>query len=203
MIGIIDYGMGNVNSVLKAFRNIGATAFITSDPSELDEAEKIVLPGVGAFGDAMTNLRDKGLLEALEKNVIKEKKPFLGICLGMQLTTSLGFESGEMEGLSWFDDSEVIRFKDISPLKIPHVGWNNISLKKSSHALFKGIETDSDFYFVHSYHYKCKDDYVIATCDYGYEFPVAISNNNIHAVQFHPEKSQKVGLKLLKNFCEL
>lgn len=203
MIAIIDYGMGNANSVLKAFRHIGATAFIAEDASDLDEAQSIVLPGVGAFGDAMKNLKDRGFLDALQKNIIDEKKPFLGICLGMQLTASLGLESGETKGFSWFENSQVKKFDDISPLKVPHVGWNNIEIADSESTLFRGIESGSDFYFVHSYHYECEEKNIIAKCDYGYKFPIAIENENIYAVQFHPEKSQKVGLTLLKNFKDL
>lgn len=203
MIAIIDYGMGNVNSVLKAFRHIGAMAFIATEASDLDEADKIVLPGVGAFGDAMLNLENMGFLEALDKNVTVQKKPFLGICLGMQLTASLGFESGETKGFSWFEDSTVEKFLDISPLKVPHVGWNEIVIKDDKNPIFKDIESGSDFYFVHSYHFKCDSKYVVATCNYGYEFPIALSTDNIYVVQFHPEKSQKIGLNLLKNFNEL
>lgn len=203
MIAIIDYGMGNANSVLKAFRHLGSTAFIADEASDLDEAQKIVLPGVGAFGDAMKNLEERGFLKALQKNIIDEKKPFLGICLGMQLTASLGFESGETKGFDWFENSKVKKFDDISPLKVPHVGWNDIEISNKENILFKDIEDGSDFYFVHSYHYECDEKYTLATCDYGYKFPIAIANENIYAVQFHPEKSQKVGLALLKNFVNL
>lgn len=203
MIAIIDYGMGNANSVLKAFMYVGATAFIVQEANELDKFEKIVLPGVGAFGDAMKNLEEKGFLKALEKNVINEKKPFLGICLGMQLTACLGFESGKMDGFSWFKNSKVKKFDNIYPLKIPHVGWNNIKIINNGHKLLENIDSGTDFYFVHSYHYDCNDEYIVATCNYGYDFPVAISYQNIFAVQFHPEKSQKSGLTLLDNFRKL
>lgn len=203
MIAIIDYGMGNVNSVLKAFRYLGAKTFITDNPKDLDESQKIVLPGVGAFPDAIKNLEERGFLEALKKNVIKEKKPFLGICLGMQLTAVIGFESEKTKGFGWFENSSVQKFKDILPLKIPHVGWNDIFVRDEENLLFKNISTGSDFYFVHSYHYNCDEKYILATCDYGYKFPIAIAKENIYAVQFHPEKSQKVGLLLLENFKNL
>ena len=139
----------------------------------------------------------------MKKNVIKEKKPFLGICLGMQLTAVIGFESEKTKGFGWFENSSVQKFKDISPLKIPHVGWNDIFVRDEENLLFKNIPTGSDFYFVHSYHYNCDEKYILATCDYGYKFPIAIAKENIYAVQFHPEKSQKVGLLLLENFKNL
>lgn len=203
MIAIVDYGMGNCNSVLKAFKKINAAARITSMPEDLDGADKIVLPGVGSFGMAMRNLNESGMTEALHRNVRKSNKLFLGICLGMHLTAAIGLEDGNNVGLEWIENSSVEKFSNITPLKVPHVGWNDINIVKAEHPIVKGISNNSDFYFVHSYHYICDSRYIVAECNYGYNFPAIIAKDNIFAAQFHPEKSQEAGLKLLKNFAEL
>ena len=202
MVVIIDYGMGNTNSVLKAFRRINVDAFVSADPDSLHEATKIVLPGVGAFGKAMENLKKGGFIQSLNNNVLTKKKNFLGICLGMQLTAQMSSEMGENKGFSWLEDSSVSKFSFNKDLKIPHIGWNEVYFN-SANPLFKNIKNGSDFYFVHSYHYNCADFYVSSTCFYGYDFISSIHKGNIYAVQFHPEKSQEVGLQLLKNFCDL
>ncbi len=203
-IVIIDYKMGNLRSVQKAFEQVGSNAIITNDYSIIKDAQKIVLPGVGAFKDGMKNLQELGLVEILNEEVIKNKKPFLGICLGMQLISQKSYENGETKGLGWID-AEVIKF-EFEPqmhLKIPHVGWNNVSYK-NKHILYDDIENNSDFYFVHSYYFKTSDQGVISsTTDYGFEFVSSVRKDNIYAFQFHPEKSQNVGLKLLENFTKL
>lgn len=203
MIAIIDYGMGNLHSIKKALEYVGGEVFVTENPADLQNAGRIVLPGIGAFGDGMANLENAGFVEVLKAEILEKKKPFLGICLGMQLLADRSFEFGVHEGLG-FMAGEVKKFEFAgSPnnhLRIPHVGWNNINFK-SDHALLSGIKDRSDFYFVHSYHYVPKEDNtIVATSDYGYSFPAIVASQNIFATQFHPEKSQKDGLKLLTNF---
>jgi len=199
-IVIINYGMGNLRSVQKAFEKIGFDVVISNEHDAIKSADKIVLPGVGAFGDAMKNLNKLGLVEILNKEVLVNKKPFLGICLGMQLIAKKSQEFGETEGLSWID-ANIVKFPQ-SVLKIPHVGWNEINLEKSS-PLFKNIPDKKDFYFVHSYYFKADKEYCIASCDYGINFICAVQKENIFATQFHPEKSQIYGLEILKNFVNL
>lgn len=197
-IVIIDYGMGNLRSVQKAFEYIGFNAIISRDPSIILDASKIVLPGVGAFKDAMHNLSSLGLIESLNKAVIENKTPFLGICLGMQLIASKSYEFGETKGLAWID-AEIVRFPETT-LKIPHVGWNNVTMTNPS-PLFQNIPDNSDFYFVHSYYFSGDGSYAIGTCEYGLPFIASVQKENIFATQFHPEKSQKYGLKILENFA--
>ena len=199
-IVIIDYGMGNLRSVQKAFENVGFSATITRDHALIKEASHIVLPGVGAFGDAMKNLNLLGLKELLHVEVIEHKKLFLGICLGMQLIAEKSYEFGEHEGLGWIEDAKVVRFEE-SALKIPHVGWNEMNFHNSS-ILFKEIPDHRNFYFVHSYYFEAPKTYAIGECDYGHPFICAIQKENIFATQFHPEKSHTAGLQLLKNFVE-
>jgi glutamine amidotransferase len=201
---IIDYGMGNLGSILNMLKKIGAGAVVSSDISEIEKADKLILPGVGAFDSGMKNLTDHGLIPVLNDRVIKERTPLLGICLGMQLFTKRS-EEGKLEGMGWFD-AETVRFNfddEESKLKIPHMGWNYIKVEKENN-LFKNTDGDSRFYFVHSYHVVCnqKDD-ILATTLYGYEFVSAINRDNIFGVQFHPEKSHKFGMKILKNFIDL
>jgi len=195
MIAIVDYGMGNLKSVSKAFEFISRDEILVTDKAEvLQRADRIVLPGVGSFGDAVSNLSKLGLIVALRTEVLEKKKPFLGICLGMQILAEKGFEHGTHQGLG-FIKGTVTRFE--VDLKVPHIGWNNIKIKKNNQLL---TDDSHDFYFVHSYHLKSDDDIVCATCNYGYEFIAAIKKYNIFATQFHPEKSQKAGLQILKNF---
>jgi len=204
MIAVIDYGMGNLHSICKSLEYLGAEVVLTENSDVLKRAKKIVLPGVGAFSDGIRQLRNTGMDKALYKQVIVEKKPFLGICLGMQLITKKSYEFGEYVGLG-FIDAEVKRFNvdEKNDLPVPHVGWNNIELKKNI-PLFSGIKNNSDFYFVHSYYVVCNDDSdIVATCEYGTNFVAALSRENIFAIQFHPEKSQIFGLNILQNFVEM
>jgi glutamine amidotransferase len=201
VVAIIDYGMGNLRSVQKAFELYEDNVIITNDPDAIASARSIVLPGVGACKDGIANLKTLGLIEILDEQVLLRKKPFLGICLGMQLICSKSYEFGEHEGLGWID-AEVVRFQSETQ-KIPHVGWNSVSYQKPS-PLFQGIKDDSDFYFVHSYHVVCRQpETIIATTDYITSFASSVQKENIFACQFHPEKSQQSGLKLIENFLAL
>jgi imidazole glycerol-phosphate synthase subunit HisH len=200
-IAIIDYQMGNLRSVQKAFEKVGHAARITSKPAELAAADKVVLPGVGAFGDAMAELRRRELVEPI-REAIASGKPFLGICLGLQLLFDIGYEGGEFEGLGVFH-GKVVRFDLAPPLKVPHMGWNRGTIKASS-PMLAGVADGSFFYFVHSYHVVPEDRGLIAIeADYGHPFCAAVARGNLLATQFHPEKSQAEGLKILKNFAEL
>lgn len=199
MIAVVDYGMGNLHSVRHALEYVGAEVRVTSRPQDLRAADRIVLPGVGAFGECVQNLRATGLVDVLEEEVLHRGKPFFGICLGMQVLARTGYENGEQPGLNWLRLSS--RFElEAHGLAVPHVGWNEVTPQADS-PLFKGLGKDRTFYFVHSY-YLLTDDLtlVAATCDYGGPFTAAILCNNIFATQFHPEKSQRNGLRLLENF---
>ncbi len=199
MIAIIDYGLGNLASVTKSITKAGGKVQITDKPSVIKKADSIVLPGQGAFADGIKNLRQRGLIPVLNQEILEKKKPFLGICLGLQLLGEASFENGRHPGLGWIK-GDVINLKVGENQKLPHVGWNNVSPNKNS-PLFSQIPAGSDFYFVHSYYLKPKNKKIIvATCDYGEKFPVAFFQKNIWAVLFHPEKSQTPGLQLLKNF---
>lgn len=206
MIAVVDYGMGNLRSVQKALEHVGGQARIVSTPSEVADADKVVLPGVGAFADAIERLRATGLDQAVLQ-AIRGKRPFLGICLGFQLLFDVSYEDGEYTGLGVLP-GKVVRFQ-FTPgitgqtLKIPHIGWNQIQCKPEC-PLFMGVENGAYAYFVHSYHAVCiNDENVAAVTDYGYSFPSAVWKDNIYGTQFHPEKSQAVGLRMLKNFVEL
>lgn len=202
MITIVDYGMGNVGSVKNALLFLGAKVLISRELTDIEKSTHIVLPGVGAFGDGMKKLEEFGLVDVLRIEAIEKRKPFLGICLGMQLLASIGEEGGLHKGLGWVP-GRVRRFKiDEEKFRVPHIGWNDV-LPVNDAPLFSGIAS-SVFYFVHSYFFVPEDKNIIAaTCDYGEEFPAAIQKDNIFGVQFHPEKSQKSGLALLKNFINL
>ena len=203
-IVIIDYNMGNLRSVQKAFEKVGSDAIITNNHDLIKEAEKIVLPGVGSFRDGMKHLDELGLISLLQEEIIEKRKLFLGICLGMQLISKKSQENGETKGLGWID-GEVIKFDFLSNenrLKIPHVGWNNV-LYKNKNRLLENIPNNSDFYFVHSYHFKAYEDVVTSITDYGFDFVSSLNKDNIYAFQFHPEKSQSVGLEILKNFVNI
>ena len=203
-IVIIDYNMGNLRSVQKAFEKVGCDAVITNNHEIIKNASKIVLPGVGAFKDGMKNLEELGLIEILNEEVLENKKLFLGICLGMQLVAKKSYENAETDGLGWVD-AEVVKFDFTDydkKLKIPHVGWNNVSYKNNN-LLFDGIANNSDFYFVHSYYFKTNEDIVTSTTDYGFDFVSSIKKDNIYACQFHPEKSQTAGLKIIENFVNI
>jgi len=200
MIAIVDYGMGNLLSVFNALDILGANVSICSNPKDIQGAERIILPGVGAFGNCMHNLTQRGFIDCLNTTVLEQKTPILGICLGMQIFAQRSFEGGEHIGLGWFDADVVRITSSDANLRVPHVGWNDINYDQEC-TLLQGLPSSPDFYFVHSYHMKCnnKND-VIATCSYGGEVTAAVSKNNIFATQFHPEKSQDYGLKILENF---
>jgi len=201
---IIDYNMGNLRSVQKAFEKVGCHAVISNDLTIIKNADKIVLPGVGSFKDGMNNLEGLGLISILNEEVVEKKKPFLGICLGMQLLSRKSYENGETNGLGWID-AEVMKFDFTGldkKLKIPHVGWNNTNYSKKN-KLFENIPNNSNFYFVHSYHFYTQEDVITSTTDYGFDFVSSVNKDNIYAFQFHPEKSQTAGLKLIENFVHL
>jgi glutamine amidotransferase len=202
MIVIIDNNMGNVRSVQKAFQRLGQKdVIISKKPEDLEKADRIILPGVGSFNDAMTNLKKNGFIEPLNKQVIDNKKPFLAICLGIQLLAEKGYEGGEQEGLGWIS-GEVKKFELPRDFRIPHMGWNSIIPKKDN-ILFQGIGDDAAFYFVHSYHLDCHDKSIITSeCDYGKKFVASVRKDNIFGTQFHPEKSQVKGFQILENFLK-
>jgi glutamine amidotransferase len=201
MIAIIDYQMGNLRSVQKGFEKVGHAATITDDPRELARAERIVLPGVGAFEDAITELERRHLVEPI-KAAIAAGKPFLGVCLGMQLLFDVSFEGGEFAGLGIIP-GRVVRFQVPAEYKVPHMGWNACKVVHRSPVL-GDTPNGTHFYFVHSYHCVPDDPAVISlTADYPQPFVAAIWKENIFATQFHPEKSQSAGLQLLKNFAEM
>ena len=200
---IIDYGMGNLLSVQRAFEKCGSDAVIIDNPLELREAEYIVLPGVGAFPDAMENLKKNGWTEELERAVIEKETPLLGICLGMQLLADKSYEVRECQGLGYIP-GEIVRFvPETGNERIPHVGWNDI-IKKQEQPILDGIEDGTNFYFVHSYHFNAKrPENVVTVIPYCGEFVSVVIRDNIVGTQFHPEKSQKAGFKLIKNFLKM
>jgi len=203
MIVIVDYKMGNSGSILNMFKRIGVEAIISSNVSDIEGADKLILPGVGAFDNGIKNLKDSGLIPVLEKKVIKRKAPILGICLGMQLLT-LRSEEGCLSGLGWVD-AETVRFRfteNQASLRIPHMGWNTVNLMRYN-VLFENLHNkDARFYFAHSYNVRCNNEKdVLSTTHYGHDFVSSIQKGNIFGVQFHPEKSHRFGMQLLKNFC--
>lgn len=201
MIAIIDYGMGNLRSVQKAFERAGHAVTITDDAAAVADATKLVLPGVGAFRDAIAALRSRGLVEPI-RAAVAAGKPFLGICLGLQLLFDRSFEDGQYEGLG-IVPGEVVRFDVPSELKVPHMGWNQVRFRQRP-PIFAGIDDGAYFYFVHSYYVVPRDASVVATeTDYPQPFCSGICRGHLFATQFHPEKSQHAGLRVLKNFAEL
>ena len=203
MIAIIDYQMGNLRSVQKGFESVGHTAEITSDPNVLAKADKIVLPGVGGFGDAMHELRERGFVDPI-RQVIEDRKPFLGICLGLQLLFDRGTEGGDFEGLGILPGT-VEKFELPKEFKVPHMGWNQARFTQRA-PIFAGLEDGTHFYFVHSFYAVPSDAAVVAVeSEYHEPFCAAIwdESRNLFATQFHPEKSQADGLQILKNFAEL
>jgi len=201
MIAIIDYQMGNLRSVQKAFESFGAEAVITSDASVLQQADKVVLPGVGAFEDAIKELRNRDLVSPIH-DLIASGKPFLGICIGLQLLFDVSYEGGEYEGLGIIA-GEVRRFEIAAEFKVPHMGWNQVNIEHAA-PILKGIDNNTYFYFVHSYYVVPSDPSVISvTSDYDGTFCAGIWRDNLFATQFHPEKSQRAGLQLLQNFSEI
>ncbi len=203
MIAIVDYGVGNLFSLKSSFAAIGFDVTVTSDKSEIEAADKIILPGVGAFGDAAEKLQKSGLADILKSEAAKGK-PILGICLGMQLLFEKSFEYGEHKGLGLIK-GEIRPIKDVidKNLKIPHIGWNALSIKGEKSPLFKYIK-DGDFvYFVHSFYGANCEESVIATSEYGANLTAAVASGNVFGCQFHPEKSGTVGLNILRAFCEM
>jgi glutamine amidotransferase len=199
VIGIIEYEMGNVQSVLNAFEHIGAPARIVDDPDGLGPCSKIVLPGVGAFGAGMAALRRLGFADALRRDVLIGKKPFLGICLGMQLICRESHEFGRHDGLGWID-AVVKRIPDEGGLRVPHVGWDDIKVTRNNRLV--DLSGGINMYFVHSYYVDLDDkDLATATCFYGLEFAAMLEKDNIFAAQFHPEKSQAAGVGMLMRFA--
>jgi imidazole glycerol-phosphate synthase subunit HisH len=204
MIVIVDYGMGNLGSIANMLKKIGAEAAISSNVSIVEQADKLILPGVGAFDNGMNNLKELGLIPVLNRKVLEENTPILGICLGMQLITKSS-EEGTLPGLGWVD-AKTVRFrfdKMQTNLKVPHMGWNTITINQPCQ-VFNDMYEEPRFYFVHSYHAVCNNEKnVLSTTHYGYDFTSSIVSDNIVGTQFHPEKSHKFGMLLLKNFANI
>jgi glutamine amidotransferase len=203
MITIINYGMGNLGSVQNMFKRIGVPSEISGDPDVIARSTKLLLPGVGAFDAAMQKIADSGLRSVLDKKVLEEKVPTLGICLGMQLLTNSS-EEGVLPGLGWIP-AKTLRFKfpQDSKLKIPHMGWNYVFSKRAS-PLTHDLPEEPRFYFVHSYYVQCDDEQdVLTTTPYGTDFDSIVQKDNVYGAQFHPEKSHKYGMKLLANFARI
>jgi glutamine amidotransferase len=202
-VALVDYGIGNVDSVRRALQECGAEVVLASKREEFERCSAIVLPGVGAFGDGMKHLRERGLVEILDEQVLDKKIPFLGVCLGMQMLAKKGFENEVSEGLGWIDADCVLLEPRSESDRIPHIGWNE-AVHDGRPALFHGLPSGKDFYFVHSFALKCRrPEEILATTPYAGGFPSAVGRDNIWGVQFHPEKSQKSGFQLLRNFLAL
>jgi len=202
VVTIVDYGMGNIGSLVNMFRRIGVQSEVASDLRAINLASKIILPGVGAFGAAMGRIDDLGLREALRAKALEEQIPFMGICLGMQLLTRSSEESPGVKGLDLIP-AETLRFPRFQELKVPHMGWNNVTVTHQT-ALTHLIPPEPRFYFVHSYYVKAEDPTdVVLRCHYGQDFDAGLNRGNIFGAQFHPEKSHKFGMALLKGFAEV
>lgn len=197
-IVIIDYGVGNIHSVANALTFLGYDVSVSRDKRDIREASCLILPGVGAFQEGMKNLQKLNLINTLNEAVLVKKKPFLGICLGMQLLADSSEEGGFHQGLGWIK-GKVVKFSEEKTPRIPHVGWNTLAIKKRK-PLFERSVQAANFYFDHSYYFDCPKPSVLATCTYGITFAAAVGQDNIYGVQFHPEKSQTNGLKLLRSF---
>lgn len=199
-VAIVNYGMGNLASVRRAFEDIGADVYIANHPDDLDKADRVVLPGVGAFAEGMRGMREGGWVDVLQDVVIRQRRPMMGICLGMQMLASVGHEGGLTGGLG-FIPGEIKRLDMLGcKLRIPHVGWNEVEYKAND-ALFREIPDLSDFYFVHSFAFEPENDkHLMATARYGCMFAAVVKKDNVYGCQFHPEKSSKAGRQLLKNF---
>ncbi len=201
MITIVDYQMGNLRSVQKGIERVGGQARISSDPAAIQDAEKLILPGVGAFGDAMAEINRRGLADPI-RDFVTSGRPFLGICLGLQLLFERGYEHGQHEGLGILP-GDVVRFDLPASMKVPHMGWNTVS-KKSDAPILQNVADGTHFYFVHSYYVRPVDPNVVALeCNYGIDFCAMVWRDNLFATQFHPEKSQSQGLGLLAEFANL
>lgn len=204
VIGIINYGLGNVGSIHNMLRRLGIPSKVLTSPKECEDVHKLILPGVGAFDYGMQLLTEKNWIDVLNEKVIEDKYPILGICLGMQLMTKSS-EEGSAKGLGWINAvTKRFNFEGVNnnELKIPHMGWNIIKPRRVD-SLFRDLSERARFYFVHSYYVECENEKdVLATCTYGIEFTCAVQHENIYGVQFHPEKSHKFGMQVLKNFAE-
>lgn len=198
MIVIIDYGVGNHQSVANALNILGYHFIVSNKREDIARARAYILPGIGAFEEAVTNFRKLNIIDLLTEQVQVKKKPLLGICLGMQLLADYSEENGRWQGLGWIEGG-VIAIKPQNGYRVPHVGWNDITVVKND-PLFTRIEKNRNFYFDHSYHFTCKPEYVSATCFYSLDLVAAVQKDNIFGVQFHPEKSQSNGLKLFRSF---
>ena len=199
-IAIVNYGVGNIQSILNAFDKLGIkTVKVLNRKDELAKMDGLILPGVGAFGTCSAKLKENGLSDILNELVIAKKKPILGVCVGMQIMADSSEENGHHKGLGWIPGKVSMIDKEKINLPVPHVGWNNIDIKKPD-TIFSEIINDTHFYFDHSYHFLCEEKYIAATCEYGKNLNVAISYENIFGVQFHPEKSSLAGLRLYRNF---
>lgn len=203
MIVIINYNAGNLRSVFNAFNEIGEKAIISSNINDIIKSDAIVIPGVGAFNQCMSSLREMDLINEITHQVIEKKKPYLGICLGMQFLADIGYEMGKNEGFGWIDgDVRLIKPID-SRFRVPHIGWNNINIRDKNSILFKDLPEDPCFYFLHSYNFYCTNaDCITSTCYHGEIITSSVQKDNVFGVQFHPEKSQKNGFTLLKNFVK-
>jgi len=203
MIVILDYKMGNIGSIVNMLKKIGEKAIVSNDKELIKHADKIILPGVGSFDMGMRRLAEFGLIEVIENHAIKNMKPLLGICLGMQLLGRKS-EEGSLPGLGLIPfDNVKFSFGDGNTLKIPHMGWDRVTFAENNIPLLSGLKSPQRYYFVHSYHAVCDStEDSIAECDYGYRFTVAVHKNNIYGVQFHPEKSHNFGMEILRNFVE-
>lgn len=197
---IIDYKVGNHQSVENALKYLGYDFFVSDKKEDIEKFQVYILPGVGAFGEAMNNLKNIGILETLQKEIFENKKPILGICLGMQIMADYSEENGLHKGLGWIKGG-FVKLEPKNGLRVPHVGWNDLSIIKKD-PLFSRVEQNSSFYFDHSYHFKGEEDVVSATTNYGSDVLAAFQKENIFGVQFHPEKSQNNGLKLFRSFFE-
>ena len=198
---ILDYGSGNVKSVFNLLSTLIDDVVVSNEPMMIANASHIIMPGVGAFGSAMRKIKETLPLDTLEQEILTKKKPFLGICVGMQVMASIGVEFGEHSGLGWIEGR--VDKMEIKGLPLPHVGWNNVISKKES-PLLEGLGNDPDFYFVHSYAFNVKNsESLLASTIYGEEFCSVIQHENLFGVQFHPEKSQRTGIKLMKNFLSI
>lgn len=204
MIGVVDYDTGNIGSVLNMLKKVGAQAIASRDPSELRKANKLVLPGVGAFDEAMRNLRSFGLYDVLNELVLEQRRPILGVCLGAQLMTK-GSEEGDQPGFGWLN-AHLVRFRapeGMPSLRVPHMGWNVVNAEAEGGGIFCDVTQPMRFYFVHSYHMVTEEPGLeLSSSQYGYRFTSAMARHNILSMQFHPEKSHKYGLQVYRNFVE-
>lgn len=203
MVSIINYGMGNIRSLQSALDYLGVTNKVVAMPKEIESSDKLILPGVGSFARAMENIRRMNLLDSMNKAVLILKKPILGICLGMQLLAEIGDEDGPSTGLGYIP-GRVQRMSPLNDLKLPHIGFNSADFSANDQILFKGLNNRADFYFIHNYKFCCPNkEYVSSLTKYGQTFVSSLNKDNVFGTQFHPEKSQKNGLSVLKNFTSL